>query len=138
MAVFFGEAGPQNPIYGIHRTNIIDRLTRRNWKTKAVVRSDITGWLYLWVARGTYQNKAGRQVSAYFVKAYPRDPSERARYYETEFQYLTDALHYINGEDDGRLAQETTPAQPGAAYPAEQQAPYYIGFGRPRMIIPRG
>ena len=138
MAVFLGEAGPQNPIYGIHRANIADRLTRRNWKTKAVVRSDIAGWLYLWIARGTYQNKAGHQVSAYFIKAYPRDPSERARYYEAEFQYLNEALHYINGEDDGLLAQETTPTRSGAVYPAEQQAPYYIGFGRPRVIIPNG
>jgi hypothetical protein len=138
MVISFGAAGPQNPIYGIHHDNISDRLTQRNWCAKAIVRSDIAGWLYLWVARGTYQNDAGRKVSAYFIKVHPGTPRERALYYEAEFQYLTDALRYINGEDDGLLARETTPALPGAAYPAEQGAPIYIGFGRPRVIIPRG
>ena len=36
MAHLIREAGPQEPIHGIHHANIVKRLTRQNWRTKAV------------------------------------------------------------------------------------------------------
>jgi len=138
MSLKIREAGPQDPIYGIHNGNITKRLTRLNWKTKAVVRTDSLGWLYLWVTRGTYRNDAGRQTSACTVRVRARNGTEREPRYKAEFRYLTEALRYINGEDGGLLARETAPAEPGTGCPAEQAAPYYIGFGHPIKIIPRG
>jgi hypothetical protein len=137
MVISCEVAGPQNPIYGIHYTNITDRLTQRNWKTKAVVRSNFAGWLYLWIAKRTHTDKAGRKVSAYFVKVHAIEPRERIQYYQAQFKSLTDALRYINGEDDGRLACETTPASPSALYPAEQNPPIYFRFVRRPKIAPR-
>ena len=124
----FGAVGPQHPIYGIHYTNIADRLSKRNWKTKAIVRSDSAGWLYLWIAKGTRKDKAGHKVSSYFVRVHPPEPRERRQYYQAEFKTLTDALTYINGEDDGLLARETTPASRGVVYPSEHHAPIYINY----------
>jgi len=132
------EAGPQEPIYGIHRKNIVDRLTRLNWKTKAIVRTDSVGWLYLWVVQDIYRNPGGKQVTTYSVQVRASNDTARERRYRAEFRYLTEALRYINGDDGGLLAEETTPAVPGLDYPGEQPAPYYIGFGHPIKIIPRG
>jgi hypothetical protein len=138
MSLKIREAGPQDPIYGIHRKNITDRLTRLNWKTKAVVRTDSVGWLYLWVVQDIYRNPGGRQVTAYSVKVRASNDTACERRYRAEFCYLAEALRYINGEDGGRLAKETALAKPGTGYPAARPAPYYIGFGHPIKIIPRG
>jgi hypothetical protein len=59
MAHLIREAGPQEPIYGIHHANIVKRLTRQNWRTKAVARFDSKGWIYLWVIRRRYRHPAG-------------------------------------------------------------------------------
>jgi len=136
--VFFGEAGPQDLIYGIHHRNIADRLTRRNWKTQAVVRCDWKNSLYLWVTRGHEQDADGRRRYTYCIHVYPHQPKTRSRRFEARFHYLTDALRYINGEDESLLATRTWPAHSPLLYPPEQEAPFYIGFGRPRVITPRG
>jgi hypothetical protein len=136
MSVFLQEAGPQNPIYGIHHENITERLTRLNWQTKAVVRDNLRGWIYLWISRGRYRDNEGRIRYAYFVKAHSHQPATRIRPYEQKFPHLKAALKYINAEDDGLLARGTWPANPDSFYPPEQQAPFYIGFGRPVKIYP--
>ena len=99
MSLKLREAGPQDPIYGVHQKNITDRLTRLNWKTKAVVRTDSVGWLYLWVTRGTYRNDAGCQTFAYTVRVRVASDNERERRYKAEFRYLTEgpALHQRGG-----------------------------------------
>jgi len=137
MPAFFRVAGPQDPIYGIHHTNITDRLTRRNWKHKAIVRTDATGCLYLWIDRGSrYEGR--RKIYAYLVHAHPSLPRERVKRYEANFPYLKDALRYVNGEDEGLIARETSHARPGDVPPPEQVAPYFVGFSRPRIFTPRG
>ena len=136
MSLKIREAGPQDPIYGIHNGNITKRLTRLNWKTKAVVRTDSVGWLYLWIIRDSDRNEAGRQVAAHSIRVRASNGTERERRYRAKFRYLTEALHYINGEDGGLLSKQTWPAHPELTYPPEQEAPYYIGYGRPIKITP--
>ena len=134
--VFYGLAGPQNPIYGIFHENITERLTRHNWRTKAVVRDNLLGWIYLWIARGSYPDKAGHTHYAYFVRVHSHQPRFRIERFEQQFQYLADALRYINAEDGGSLARGTWPADPQLVYPPERAAPIYIGFGRPTKLTP--
>jgi hypothetical protein len=107
-----------------------------NWRTKAIVRDNFRGWIYLWISRGRYHDKKGRTRYAYFVKAHSHQPATRIRLYEQQFPRLKEALKYINAEDDGQLARGTRPADPDFSYPPEQQAPFYIGFGRPVKFYP--
>jgi hypothetical protein len=124
--VFYGLAGPQHTVYGINHENITPRLTRLNWKTKAIVRNNRQGSLYLWIARGQYTDAEGHKQCDYFIRVNASQAKEHARRFEAQFQYLVDALRYINGEDGGLLAQEASPTQTSEGYPVEQEAPYYI------------
>ena len=81
-------AGPQDPLYGISKKNIVSTLTPHNWRTKAVVR----GGRYIWVAEGTpFPNDGDTQ---YLVQVYVDGTHENEL--QTRFEGLEAALAYAN------------------------------------------
>jgi len=101
--IFFGFAGPQDPIYGISRSNITDRLTRRNCNTKAIVRDGI----YVWIAKGSISGN-GNRATRYFVRTYGRDRKEKTA---KHFERQRDAIEYANSlsTTQGALPREEVP-----------------------------
>ena len=85
----FGMVGPQDPIYGISRSNIVQKLTRLNWNTRAIVRDGI----YVWVARGRHHNN-GVTAWRYFVRTHGKDEYKKI---EKDFHHHRYALVYANG-----------------------------------------
>ena len=47
MPVIVWQSRPQNPLYGIDLDNVAQRLTRRNWSSKALVRVSADGPRYV-------------------------------------------------------------------------------------------
>ncbi|SVD08657.1 uncharacterized protein METZ01_LOCUS361511, partial [marine metagenome] len=45
MGWWFDFAGPQDISYGLSWDNVAPRLTRLNWKTKAIFRANV----YIWI-----------------------------------------------------------------------------------------
>ena len=58
---------PQDPMFGIGNGNIVSRLTRRNWKTKAVTRLHPDGPVCTFINRGE-RKVSGRKTFVYTVK----------------------------------------------------------------------
>ena len=68
--LFVGETGLQNPIYGVSRENIVPRLTRRNWKTKALWKRGGNGGVYFFIERGVAEDASGKEQPLYCVSVY--------------------------------------------------------------------
>ena len=66
MGWWFDLAGPQDITYGLSWDNVALRLTRLNWKTKAIFRANV----YLWIARAQLHEKSKNQRTSYFVYFY--------------------------------------------------------------------
>jgi hypothetical protein len=99
------KAGPQSPFYGIDLANVADRLTRRNWSSKAIIRKSAGGPLWVWIERGDGPGVRRR----YLVDV--EGVEERRWDLQRDFAYLKEALAYANGRDDGALARETQPGR---------------------------
>jgi hypothetical protein len=104
---WFGEAPIHDPIYGINRSNIADRLTDKNWETKAVCRVRNNQSLYILVQKGEVSD-SGSEHDRYFVNIELGTKEDAAS--NKDFATLKDALAYANGEDGSEFAQETRPA----------------------------
>ena len=52
MPVIFLHSNPQDSACGISLDNIAERLTRKNWSSKAIVRLAELDPLYVWINRG--------------------------------------------------------------------------------------
>ena len=123
--IWFGEAPPHDPIYGIRRKNIVPRLTRNDWQTKAVGRMSSDRFLYVMVKRGE-QRINGKKTKRYFVRVHLGAPIDN--YFNADFDKLMDALAYANGRDMGAIQLATDPALP-EEYPDNQGPDYFItGF----------
>ena len=121
----FGEAPPHDPIYGIRRKNIVPRLTRNNWRTKATGRIANGRFLYVLIKRGE-QRINGHKRNRYFVRVHLGTPNDNSL--NADFDKLIDALACANGKDKSAIALATTPATPDE-YPDDRGADYYItGF----------
>ena len=105
---------PQDPKFGISHENIVSRLTRRNWKTKAVTRLHPDGPVYIFINRGE-REVSGRKTFVYTVEGSIVDKQQGC--YRRDFPNLHKALSYANGEDGGHLAQKTRPAKSPRDYP---------------------
>jgi len=114
IGTWYGMAGPQDPIYGISHENIASRLTRRNWRTKAITRLHSDGPVYIFIRRGE-RKVSGRKTFVYTVKGSIVDRHQGC--YRRDFPNLLEALSYANGEDGGDLSQETQPAKSPRDYP---------------------
>ena len=55
---YYGLCPPQDPIYGTSHTNIVKKLTRNNWRCKAIVRSSS----YIWIVKGYYRERNRKVV----------------------------------------------------------------------------
>lgn len=123
--ICFGRLVPQDTLLGISWNNITARLTLENWATKALVRKGKSGWLYLWVAQGHYSSIA-RPVYQIRTASERRDGAR----FEKKFWNLEDGLAYANGEDEGDLAKETSPATSARDYPPRRGAGWHIQSGQ--------
>jgi hypothetical protein len=108
MNTWIGFAGPQDPIYGIRRKNLVERLTAANWTTKALLRKVGDLLLYIWITRDGLSENPLERKGAFRVNVVSL-PEGDAREIEAEHSTLEAALAYANGEDDGRIARETRP-----------------------------
>ena len=106
---------PQDPMFGINHENIVSRLTRRNWRAKAVTRLHPDGPVYIFINRGE-RKLSGKKTFVYTVKGSIAD-KQRGCCYRRDFPALLEALAYANGEDGGDLSQETQPAKSSRDYP---------------------
>ena len=114
--------GPQDPFFGISRENVVDRLTRLNWKTRAMVRLSDAGPLYVWISRGEKGGRGKPKERFYQVGV---DGTERKQKdLEADFAYST--LAGITPRPEGRnspapgtapnqTSGKTVPAVPGAS-----------------------
>ena len=100
-----GFAPAHDPMFGISHSNIANKLTKSNWRKKAVVRNGH----YLFIKKGSY-DVDGKKVYRYFVEGLP-DKGER------EFIHLDKAISFVNGYSD----QE-------GEYPAEHNSPWTISI----------
>jgi hypothetical protein len=133
-------AGPQHPIYGIRRENIVARLTEGNWSTKAVVRQRGDTTLYIWIERAGVEEDPDRRTGRFRVRVEALAGSLPDQAGDSDFEVLAAALACANGEDGGWLAQETRPAAP-EDYPADEAAGAVVIVGearRPRRQTEEG
>ena len=107
---YYGDLTPQNPMYGISHKNIAKKLTKKNWKTKAIVRASI----YIYIDRGQIYNKKGKDTIIYTVFGI---------YKYQSFDYLDEAISHANNFADFE-----------GNYPLERHAKWHIG---PIMKFPK-
>ena len=128
----FGFAPPHDPMFGIQRKNIVPRLTRNNWRTKATCRTIDGQCLYVMIQLGKVSEN-GHTESRYFVTVHLGGPA--GSNFEADFQKLKDALAYANGQDGAVFAEATQLATP-EEYPVDRGTDTYItgftGQGRDR------
>ena len=117
MAVtFYGMAGPQSTMFGISHANIVPKLNRRNWKTKAGCRVRPDGPIYITIQRGEKTSEGEKREVHYRVEGVFVDV---AVIYEQNFPTLPEALAFANGEDAGEISQETRPPEGPHEYPLQ-------------------
>ena len=123
---YFGFAPPHDPTYGIDRSNIVEKLTRLNWRTKAVCRIREDRCLYILVEKGCVHSD-GKSHDRYFVNVHLGAKDDR--HFRRDFGLLKDAIAYANGRDGSDFALSTRPAKI-TEYPLGHGADTYItGFG---------
>ena len=118
----FGLAPPQDPMYGIDRSNIADRLNRQNWRKKAICRVIQDRCLYVHVARGR-QTQDGKTTERYYVRL--QFGTEDDSQFQKDFPTLREALAYVNGDDGSNFGRLTRPAE-SHEYPRGCEADTYI------------
>ena len=123
----FGFAPVHDPIYGISRSNITDRLKRTNWRTKAICRVRDGRCLYIYIVKGSFSEN-GKKCERYFVQIH--FGSEEDRQFERDLRTLKEALAYANGEDGAAFGRETRPAGTGELPRSREADTYITGFGR--------
>ena len=122
----FGWAPQHDPIYGIRRENIATRLTKNNWKCKAVCRIIDDRTLYVMVRRNE-PDESSRTEQRYYVQVHLGMQSDQD--FNTDFETLPEALAYANGQDGSAFSRRTQPA-PRGAYPENRRADTWItGYG---------
>ena len=120
---------PQDVMFGISQANIVVKLNKRNWKTKAICR--VMGEednprkvpVYIWVKKGE-RSAEGEKETIYTVGIYVLMPEKT--FAKEHFLTLEEALSYANGEDGGDLGYETRPAKGPHEYPPDSDPPYVI------------
>jgi len=127
--VFVGERGPQHPFYGLSRENIAPRLTRRNWKIKALWKRSKDGEVYIFIERGVEASDSGREQTLYCVSVYGDAVDRFPQKDCPRFARLQEALGYANGEGDSPLPNATEQADPDLL--PERGTPLGIVFPRP-------
>jgi hypothetical protein len=129
----FGFAPPHDPMFGIRSENIVSRLTKNNWRTKATCRTFDRQYLYVMILLGKVSGN-GQTKRRYFVTVHLGGAISRD--FRADFQKLKEALAYANGIDGSAFAEATQPANP-AEYPVDRGADTYItgftGRGRERQ-----
>tara|TARA_B100000676_G_scaffold72239_1_gene72104 strand:- start:634 stop:1074 length:441 start_codon:yes stop_codon:yes gene_type:complete len=120
-----GSAPPHDPMFGISRSNIVSRLTRKNWRRKAAGRAKDGRFLYVMVRLGEEEIDEKNQ-KRYYVRVHLGLPEDRSL--NADFDKLTDALAYANGEDGAALASSTHMAS-ADQIPEDRGADIYVsGF----------
>jgi hypothetical protein len=120
-----GSAPPHDPMFGISRSNIVSRLTRKNWRRKAAGRAKDGRFLYVMVRLGE-EKIDGKNQKRYYVRVHLGLPEDRCL--NADFDKLTDALAYANGEDGAALASSTHMAN-ADQIPEDRGADIYVsGF----------
>ena len=119
---FFGMAPVHDPIYGISRSNITDRLKRTNWRTKAICRVREDRCLYVYVVKGSTSDN-GKKCERHYVQIH--FGSEEDRPFQRDFRTLKEALAYANGDDGAEFGRETRPAETGE-FPRSREADTHI------------
>ena len=125
----FYVAPPQDIIFGICQANIVAKLNKRNWKTKATCR--VMGEednprkvrVYIWIKKG--DRSVGEEKEAIYTVGIYVLMSEKT-FAKEHFLTLEEALAYANGEDDGDLGYETRPTYGPHEYPPDMGPPYVI------------
>ena len=84
MVINMGLAPEHDPHFGISHDNIAKRLTRLNWKKKAIVRDS----KYIWIVKGSFERN-GRRIHRYFIKGI-------YQLNNTKFVKLNDAIQLAN------------------------------------------
>ncbi len=121
----FGLASPQDPMFGIDRSNIADRLNQRNWRKKAICRVIHDRCLYVYVARGR-QTHDGNTNERYYALIH--FGTEEDRSFRKDFRTLKEALAYVNGDSESNFGRLTRPAKPHE-FPRERGPDTYVtGF----------
>jgi hypothetical protein len=114
-------APPQDPVFGLRHENLADRLTRSNWREKAILRVLADGrLLYVWVTRAAEGYRVNVRDEQSFEAVFPR---------------LAEGLCYANGTR-GELGRLTRPVA-REAWPPEHDVlvlcfPVVGGGDKPR------
>ena len=100
---------PHSPKFGISSSNIVSHLTPKNWRKRATGRTKDGRFLYVMVQLGR-QEVDGKKQKRYYVQVHLGLPEDRGL--NADFDNLSDALAYANGEDGSALASSTHLASP--------------------------
>ena len=122
MPVILLHSSPQDSASGVSLDNIAERLTRKNWNSKAIVRLAELDPLYVWINRG-------ERGKVRFYRVCVDGVEKRRKDLERDFSYLKDALASGNGQDGGELAKVTRPGR-REDWPAHvtKEPPWIITF----------
>ena len=124
-SINFGLAPPQDPMFGIDRSNIVDRLNQRNWRKKAICRMIQDRCLYVYVIRGR-QTHGGQTNERYYAQI--QFGTEEDQQFRKDFRALVEALANVNGDNGSNFGRLTRPAEPHE-YPRERGPDTYVtGF----------
>ncbi len=130
---FMCEQGPQNPIYGLNQENIVPCLTCRNWKTKALWRSNADGnaRVYIFIEQGVKDvsgrgdtdpsmrstpeggvmlGPSGTWRRVYCVSVYGDGTNKLPAKYCPTFARLQQALDFANGEGNSPFSSASEQA----------------------------
>jgi hypothetical protein len=116
---------PHSPKFGISSNNIVSHLTPKNWRRKAIGLTKEGRFLYVMVQLGR-QKIDGKKQNRYYVRVHLGLSEDRSL--NADFDNLTDALAYANGEDGSALSSSTHVASPDQM-PEEHGAGIFVsGF----------
>ncbi|MEE8241377.1 MAG: hypothetical protein V3R16_08910 [Nitrospirales bacterium] len=121
----FGLAPPQDPMFGIDRSNIADLLNQRNWRKKAICRVIQDRCLYVYVARGR-QTHDGKTNERYYALIH--FGTEEDRHFRKDFRTLKEVLAYVNGDNGSNFGRLTRPAKPHEFPRGRGPDTYVTGF----------
>ena len=109
IIIDLGLAPPHDPMFGISSSNIVSYLTPKNWRKKAIGRTKHGRFLYVLVQLGR-REVDGKKQKRYYARVHLGLPEDRSL--NADFEKLTDALAYANGEEGSALASSTQIGSP--------------------------
>ena len=100
--IYMGFAVGHDPQFGINYKNITKKITRLNWRKKAIVRDGH----YIFIKKGEYTDDKNKRIKRYFI-----DGCSDKKGFKREHKYLKSAISIANNysKKEGKWPKEFEP-----------------------------